>query len=88
MNNSQIFLNLMQRCTSTLKSDSEMPQKECELIYRIMGTIVALLQDNNVIVEETNIVTKMFEELEVLNPISFINHQTPVFFIRKSCLKP
>ena len=53
-----------------------------------MCTIVALLQDNNVIVEETNIVTKMFEELEVLNPISFINHQTPVFFIRKSCLKP
>jgi hypothetical protein len=88
MNNSQVFLNLMQRCTSTLKADSEMPRKECELIYRIMGTIVALLQEDTVIIEETTIATKIFEELEVLNPISFINHRRPVFFIRKSCLKP
>ena len=88
MNDGVIFLNLMQRCALTLKSDSDMPPQECEVIYKIMNTIVSVLQNKTVIVEETNMVTKIFKELEVLNPISFINHQRPVFFIPKSCLKP
>ena len=85
------FLTMMTICTETLKTDSSLPKLHCEVIFKIMNTIIGILQKKHIQPlqsENPSIIMKLFNELDILKPTSFLhNDNNPVFFICKSWVR-
>jgi hypothetical protein len=85
------FLTMMTICTETLKTDSLLPKLHCEVIFKIMNTIIGILQKKHIEPlesENPSIIMKLFNELDILKPTSFLhNDNNPVFFICKSWVR-
>ena len=41
-NDSEHFINMMSICTNTLKTDTNLPKLHCEVIFKIMNTIIGV----------------------------------------------
>ena len=85
------FLTMMSICTETLKTDSSLPKVYCDVIFKIMNTINGILQNKHlepVESENPSVIMKIFNELDILKPTSFLhNDKNPVFFICKSWVR-
>ena len=46
-NANEQFLTMMSICTETLKTDSSLPKLHCEVIFKIMNTIIGILQNKH-----------------------------------------
>ena len=88
-NDSEHFINMMSICTDTLKTDTNLPKLHCEVIFKIMNTIIGVLENKSIGEQvEPCITMKIFDELDILKPTSFLhNDNNPVFFICKSCVR-